>query len=168
MMAALKRNISVIGLGYVGLPLAIEFIREEKFNDSLNQNRRIVIGFDIDSKRIEELKNGFESTNEIKKSDLYLLNKIKLTSSVNELREVNVFIVTVPTPIDKFKNPDTSALQNASKMIGDLIKDTDKSNKNFPPIVKIAAINRDKYTMIFFMIKAIFFELVRVNQFKNK
>ena len=94
-----------------------------------------VIGYDIDSKRIEELKNGFESTNEIKKSDLYLLNKIKLTSSVNELREVNVFIVTVPTPIDKFKNPDTSALQNASKMIGEVIKDTDKSKKNFPPII---------------------------------
>ncbi len=128
-------KIAVIGLGYVGLPLAIEFIREERFSNSLNQNRRIVIGFDIDSKRIEELKNGFESTNEIKKSDLYLLNKIKLTSSVNELREVNVFIVTVPTPIDKFKNPDTSALRNASKMIGEVIKGADKSNKIFPPII---------------------------------
>ena len=115
-------KIAVIGLGYVGLPLAIEFAK--KYD---------VLGFDIDLKRIEELKNGKDHTLE---ADINTLKKItKKTGKENtglffsgnreKLKECNYFIVTVPTPIDRYNNPDLTPLLTASRTIGKALKKGD-------------------------------------------
>ena len=110
--------ISVMGLGYVGLPLAIAFAkRKESFLNGKKLQRK-VFGFDINSKRIEELKKGFDRTNEISKEDLFLQNNLTFTNNLEYLYESDVFIITVPTPIDKFKKPNLEPLIYASKMIG--------------------------------------------------
>ena len=88
-------KIGIIGLGYVGLPLATEF--GKKFS---------TIGFDINQKRIDELCNGKDITNEVDSSDFSNAKKLSFTSNSNELRECNYFIVTVPTPIDINNQPD--------------------------------------------------------------
>jgi UDP-N-acetyl-D-galactosamine dehydrogenase len=117
-----KIKIAIVGLGYVGLPLAIEFGLKYK-----------VLGFDTDSKRIEELSNGEDRTLE---ADLETMNKAMegegegefgLTFSANflDLAECNIFIVTVPTPIDQFKKPDLSPLLIASEMLGKVLKKND-------------------------------------------
>ena len=116
-------NISIIGLGYVGLPLAVEFAKSG-FS---------VIGFDINDERIQELKKGVDSTKEIE-SNLLLevlndskrsMKPLRLSSLVEDLSESNIFIITVPTPIDEFKNPDLKPLIGASKMIAKILKKGD-------------------------------------------
>jgi UDP-N-acetyl-D-galactosamine dehydrogenase len=118
-----SKKIAIIGLGYVGLPLAIEF--GKKF---------AVVGFDIDNKRIKELCEGKDRTNEADldglKSAMDLRkngNDIGLEFSSNSqiLNECNIFIVTVPTPIDKFKAPDLTPLLRASEMVGSALKKED-------------------------------------------
>jgi len=101
-------KIAIIGLGYVGLPLASSF---SKYFD--------VIGYDINNNRINELKNFNDTTNEVKKK---FLKKIKFTNDVNELQDCNIFIITVPTPVTKNNKPDFSFLIEASKTVGSLIK----------------------------------------------
>jgi UDP-N-acetyl-D-galactosamine dehydrogenase len=112
-------KIAIIGLGYVGLPLAIEFGKKYK-----------VLGFDIDQARIEELKSGRDRTNEADQGGLQfamnLANEsdrvgLKFSSKVEDLNSYNVYIVTVPTPIDKFKAPDLTPLLQASQMLGKVI-----------------------------------------------
>tara|TARA_Y100000996_G_scaffold398911_1_gene367405 strand:+ start:8103 stop:9377 length:1275 start_codon:yes stop_codon:yes gene_type:complete len=107
-------KIGIIGLGYVGLPLATEF--GKKFS---------TIGFDINQKRIDELSNGKDITNEVDSSDFSNAKKLSFTSNSNELRECNYFIVTVPTPIDINNQPDISALESASQTVGKLLKKDD-------------------------------------------
>ena len=116
-------RLAIIGLGYVGLPLAIEFAK--KFS---------VLGFDINEKRINELKIGMDSTNEASLDDLlYVLSLhsrnsdsgLLLSSEISELNECSVFIVTVPTPIDEFKTPDLGPLLAATRMIGQVLKKDD-------------------------------------------
>jgi UDP-N-acetyl-D-galactosamine dehydrogenase len=112
-------QIIIIGLGYVGLPLAVEF--EKKYP---------TIGFDINMIRIEELKNEFDRTLEISKEELRSADKLKFQDTLSEKDLANnggknVFIVTVPTPIDAFKKPDLSSLLKASEMVGDLLKKGD-------------------------------------------
>ncbi len=107
-------KIGIIGLGYVGLPLATEF--GKKFP---------TIGFDINQKRIDELNKGKDITNEIDSSDFSNAKKLSFTSNSNELRECNYFIVTVPTPIDIDNQPDISALESASQTVGKLLKKDD-------------------------------------------
>ena len=125
--------ISVMGLGYVGLPLAIAFAkRKESFLNGETLQRK-VFGFDINSKRIEELKKGFDRTNEISKEDLFLQNNLTFTNNLECLYESDVFIITVPTPIDKFKKPNLEPLINASKMIGKIIKS--RISKKYPIII---------------------------------
>ena len=104
-------KIAVIGLGYVGLPLALEF--GKKFN---------TIGFDINLSRIKELENFSDSTNEAKKADFKLASKLKFTSSVKKMQGCNIFIVTVPTPVDASKKPDLNPLEGACRSIGPHIK----------------------------------------------
>ena len=106
--------IAVVGLGYVGLPLAVEF--------GLKRN---VIGFDINESRINELKKGFDRTLEI--SDEELKNSINLSFSNNleDLKECKIFIITVPTPINKNKEPDLAPLKQASNAIGSILKKGD-------------------------------------------
>ena len=106
-----KIEIAVIGLGYVGLPLAVEFGK-----------KRSVVGFDIDKRRIEELNDGIDKTLEISKREIEDSKNLTFTSEVNDLKKCNFFIVTVPTPIDKDNQPDLNPLLKASTLIGSLIK----------------------------------------------
>jgi UDP-N-acetyl-D-galactosamine dehydrogenase len=107
-------KLAVIGLGYVGLPLAVEFAR-----------RRPVIGFDINHQRIDELRGGRDHTLEIAKDELLSVNELCFTSEVSDLKSCNTYIVTVPTPIDDHKNPDLTPLIEASEMLGSILKKGD-------------------------------------------
>ncbi|WP_353427839.1 Vi polysaccharide biosynthesis UDP-N-acetylglucosamine C-6 dehydrogenase TviB [Polynucleobacter sp. MWH-UH19D] len=101
-----KLKICIVGLGYVGLPLAIEFSR--KFS---------VIGFDINSRRVEELRNGEDATKEVSPGSLVNLNLL-FTDDDALLRDCNCFIITVPTPVDKHKQPNLRPLLSASRIVG--------------------------------------------------
>ena len=109
-----KVHIAVLGQGYVGLPLAIAFGKKYP-----------TIGFDINHSRIDELKNGFDHTNEALPQQLTSASKLMFSSNINDIKECNIYIVTVPTPIDEFKTPDLTLLKAASKMLGDLLKKGD-------------------------------------------
>jgi UDP-N-acetyl-D-galactosamine dehydrogenase len=104
-------KLAIIGLGYVGLPLAIEFSK-----------KRPVIGFDIKTQRIKELKSGIDKTLEVSNKELQNAKYLNLTNIKKDLKSANCYIVTVPTPIDKFKKPDLRGLLLASKIIGELLK----------------------------------------------
>jgi len=108
------RKLAVIGLGYVGLPVAVAFGR---------QGSR-VIGFDIDSARISELKAGGDRTREVDPGDLAVA-KVVFTSDPRELSAADFFIVTVPTPIDQARRPDLTALLRASTTVGKALKKGD-------------------------------------------
>lgn len=109
-------RVAIIGLGYVGLPLAVEFSKKYK-----------VIGFDIYEKRVNELKNAHDKTLEVSKEELEnaITNKMVFTCKEEELRQANIYIVTVPTPIDKNKQPDLTPLIKASQTIGSVLKKDD-------------------------------------------
>ena len=107
-------KIAIIGLGYVGLPLAIEFSKKYP-----------VFGFDINKKRIEELSAGNDLTLEVSKEELAEASLLSFTCDKDDLKQVNIFIVTVPTPIDDHKQPDLTPLIRASEMIGTIIKEND-------------------------------------------
>ena len=107
-------KIAIIGLGYVGLPLAVAFSK-----------RYSVQGFDINSNRVQELEAGVDSTLEVSNSELRAAENLSFSSSEGDLKSCNTFIVTVPTPIDKFKQPDLSPLLKASAMIAKVIKKDD-------------------------------------------
>jgi UDP-N-acetyl-D-galactosamine dehydrogenase len=115
-----NNRIAVIGLGYVGLPLAIEFARKYR-----------VIGFDINQTRINELSNGVDRTLEADVESLnFVLRQngdtgLSFSSDPEDLRHANIFVVTVPTPINQFKTPDLAPLLQASQMIGKVIKSGD-------------------------------------------
>jgi len=104
-------KICVVGLGYVGLPLAIEF--SKKFP---------VIGYDINKTRINGLNEGIDFTNEVSSSELKKAKNITFTSEANSLKDCNFFIITVPTPITKSKKPDLSPLLSASNLVAPFLK----------------------------------------------
>lgn len=116
----MNKKIAIIGLGYVGLPLAIEFGKIYS-----------VIGFDINTSRIKDLNFGVDKTQEANVNDLLELRNassdfgLKFTSDIKEIEGCNIYIVTVPTPINQFKAPDLAPLLNASKMIGGILKKGD-------------------------------------------
>src|SRR5690554_3433717 len=89
------KKIAVVGLGYVGLPLAVAF-----------GEKREVVGFDINAGRIAELKDGVDFTREVSREELAAANKLSFTDSLDGIADCQVYIVTVPTPIDEFKTPD--------------------------------------------------------------
>ena len=107
-------SIAIIGLGYVGFPLAVEF---GKLYPTL--------GFDIDITRISELNRGYDRTQEVSDVQLKASSQLKFSSELKELSAYNTFIVTVPTPIDHFKKPDLGPLLKASEMIGHVLKKGD-------------------------------------------
>lgn len=115
-----EEKIAIIGLGYVGLPLAVEFGLKYK-----------VLGFDIDSSRVAELKRGEDRTLEAeiprmqKAVEGSATTGLQFSDVINDLKNCNIFIVTVPTPIDEFNSPDLRPLLNASKMIGSVLKRND-------------------------------------------
>ena len=114
-------KIAIMGLGYVGLPLAISFSKTKKCFLTQKILDRQVIGFDINSNRVNDLKEGFDKTNEISNEDLVSQKNLFFTDKSEDLLEVDVFIVTVPTPIDKFKKPDLNPLKKVSNLIGKII-----------------------------------------------
>ena len=107
-------KLAVIGLGYVGLPLAVEF----------GKNRRVV-GFDINAERIETLRAGYDTTLEVSHNELRESVGLQLSSSTTDLEDSNVYIVTVPTPIDEHKRPNLEPLLKASQMLGHVLKPGD-------------------------------------------
>jgi len=109
-----KKTIAVIGLGYVGLPLAVEFGKN-----------RSVIGFDLNQARIDNLNMGVDSTLELTAKELSSAINLSLTSDPKELAKASIYIVTVPTPINKHRQPDLSALFLASELIGKVLKIND-------------------------------------------
>jgi UDP-N-acetyl-D-galactosamine dehydrogenase len=108
-----KAKLAVIGLGYVGLPIALEFARKIS-----------VIGFDINQKRIDMMKQGIDPSNELSKEDFEGCN-IEFTNSLDVLREAKFFIVAVPTPVDEHNVPDLIPVQKASETIGKVVKKGD-------------------------------------------
>jgi UDP-N-acetyl-D-glucosamine/UDP-N-acetyl-D-galactosamine dehydrogenase len=107
----MMEKIGVIGLGYVGLPLAVEF---GKILD--------VVGFDINQVRIEELKKGYDRTLEVDADEFTTASKLSFTANLDDLKSVNHFIVTVPTPVDEYKTPDLTPLIKASETVGKVLK----------------------------------------------
>ena len=107
----MNNKIAVIGLGYVGLPLAIEF--GKKFD---------TIGFDINENRIKELNNKLDYTGEISAEDFDASIKLIFTDISSEINDYNIYIITVPTPIDEGNNPDLKPIKSASKMVGSMLK----------------------------------------------
>ena len=135
-------NILIIGLGYVGLPLAVEFAKTKVCKRTGSKVSRKVIGYDINSQRIEELKKGIDNTNELSNEEISYLNSIKLISDINDFKDiedVDVYIITVPTPINSLKLPNLNPLIEASIFVGKLIKETfSKENylrSNLKPII---------------------------------
>ena len=107
-------NLAVIGLGYVGLPLAVEFGK-----------KRSVVGFDINQPRIQALKDGHDSTLEVSDEEMAEAKKMHYSADTEDLKKCNVFIVTVPTPIDQHNKPDLTPLIKASETIGKVLKKGD-------------------------------------------
>jgi len=108
------KKIAVIGLGYVGLPLAVAF-----------GEKRAVVGFDINQKRIDELNAGKDVTREVSAEELAAASGLSFSTSADDLAQCQVFIVTVPTPIDEFKRPDLTPLIKASETVGKVLKPGD-------------------------------------------
>jgi UDP-N-acetyl-D-galactosamine dehydrogenase len=107
-------KLSIIGLGYVGLPLAVEFGK-----------KRTVVGFDINQKRIDELKAGHDFTLETEPDELKAATQLRFSTQLEDLRACNCYIVTVPTPIDQHKQPDLTPLIKASETVGKVLKKGD-------------------------------------------
>ena len=104
-------DIAVIGLGHVGLPLAVAF-----------SEKRPVVGFDVDSERIGELQSGVDDTREVSEQELAAAFQLSFTDSVADIAECSVYIVTVPTPIDAYKTPDLTPLRKASESLASVLK----------------------------------------------
>ncbi len=105
-----KISIAIIGLGYVGLPLAVEFGKKYR-----------TVGFDLNQARIDELNSGVDRTNEVEDGELASADNLVCTTEISDIRECNFYIVTVPTPVDEDKKPNLDALSSASKTVGSVL-----------------------------------------------
>jgi len=110
----MKNNIAVVGLGYVGLPLALEFGKKYK-----------VTAFDINQKRVDSLRKGLDITGQASRSNFKSSKLTSFTTNPEDLSSCNIYIITVPTPIDQMNNPDLTALKEASKMVAKCLKKKD-------------------------------------------
>ncbi len=108
------KKLAVIGLGYVGLPLAAAF-----------GEKRDIVGFDINAKRIAELKDGVDFTREVSADELAAASGLSFASTLDDIRDCQIYIVTVPTPIDEYKTPDLTPLVKASESVGKVLKQGD-------------------------------------------
>jgi len=113
-MQLAELKIAIIGLGYVGLPLAVEFGKKTP-----------VVGFDIHQKRIDELKSGQDHTLEVSPEELSQARNLSYSADLEDLKNCNFFIVTVPTPVDEVNRPDLTPLRKASETLGRVIKKGD-------------------------------------------
>ena len=109
-----NKKICLIGLGYVCLPLAVEFGK-----------KRQVIGFDVNQKRINELKKGVDLTQEISKLEIAEATHLSFTTHLNDIKNCEIYIVTVPTPIDENKKPNLLPLKASCETIGEVLKKDD-------------------------------------------
>ena len=107
-------KIGIIGLGYVGLPLAVELGKKYP-----------TVGFDINTPRVKELKEGKDSTLEVEPAELKLATHLTYTDAMQDIESCNFYIVTVPTPIDEFKRPDLRPLESASNTLGKVLAKND-------------------------------------------
>ena len=133
-MQQIDTPIAVIGLGYVGLPLAVEW------------QKRKVFGYDINQSRIEELKKGIDKTLETTK-ELSSAHHLSYTNNINDIEDCKIFIITVPTPIDIEKKPDLAPLKSASETIGAILKEGDiviYESTVYPELLKVACSNSRK------------------------
>ena len=132
-------TIAIIGLGYVGLPLAIEFSKNKNSLISGENLSRKIIGFDTNEERLNELKKGVDRTNEIDNEELLNLKFHDLTSEIISLSKADVFIVSVPTPINNLKEPNLNPLKNACLSVGKALKirqsNSNKNKKSILPII---------------------------------
>ena len=110
----IEKKVAIIGLGYVGLPLAVEFGKV-----------RATIGFDIEESRVCELKKGYDSTLEVSKDQIDQAINLEITSNNKKLKECSIFIVTVPTPIDEVNRPDLKFIIKASEIVAENLKNGD-------------------------------------------
>ncbi len=124
-------KVAVIGLGYVGLPLSLIISKNKNCLRSSKKLNRKVIGYDLNFDRISELKEGFDSNSVFQKEDLCGSTSLEFTNNIDDLENVDIFIVTVPTPVNIKKEPDLSLIKEASINIGKLInfKNTQKDNQ---------------------------------------
>lgn len=113
-MNLLDKKIAIIGLGYVGLPLAVEFGKKYQ-----------TLGFDINQLRITDLRNGSDRTLEVSDTELSEANNLNFSNNIDDLKSANIYIVTVPTPIDEHKQPDLTPLIKASEMLGEVVNKSD-------------------------------------------
>ena len=113
-MTTKKKKISIIGLGYVGLPLAVEFGKN-----------RPTLGYDLNDSRIDELKKGIDETLEVNQEDLADSEYLEFTSNIEDLYDTEIFVITVPTPIDEAKRPDLSSIIQASKTVAKFLNKGD-------------------------------------------
>ena len=107
-------RVCVIGLGYVGLPLAVEFGKKYE-----------TIGYDLNQSRIADLRQGVDRTKEIEAIELVSANRLSFTSSYEDVSNSNVYIITVPTPLDKSNNPDLRSIKEASNTVGSIMSTGD-------------------------------------------
>ena len=110
----MKNKIAIIGLGYVGLPLAVEFGKKYP-----------TTGFDINGPRIAALISGHDSTLEVDEAELKQATQLNYTTDIEQLKSCNIYIVTVPTPIDSHKRPDLTPLEKASETVGKVLSKGD-------------------------------------------
>jgi UDP-N-acetyl-D-galactosamine dehydrogenase len=115
-------TVAVIGLGYVGLPLAVEFAKPQSCRRTGGFLRHRVIGFDINVKRLDELRRGIDNTRETSPEELQSAQFLEFSSDPAELAKADVYVVTVPTPIDTAKRPDLNPLEKASATVGRALK----------------------------------------------
>src|SRR5215467_6317883 len=111
MLRLRKCRIGVVGLGYVGLPLAVEFGKHFE-----------TIGFDVNPLRVAQLRKGRDTTLEVTRAELKAAQRLSFTTDLTRLRGRHVFIVTVPTPIDDYKRPDLTPLVRASESVGTVLR----------------------------------------------
>lgn len=128
-------TVAVIGMGYVGLPLALEFSKIQKCKRTGHPMARRVIGFDINEQRLNELRSGIDCTHEANTSELLAAEMLEFTSDPSKLEKADVFVVTVPTPIDAAKRPDLKPLVNASSTVGLALKQRSVSGPTTTPVV---------------------------------
>lgn len=128
-------TVAVIGLGYVGLPLAVEFAKKQACVRTGAALRRRVIGFDVNTQRLDELRQGVDRTNETSTTELQAAVLLEVTSNPIALAAADVFVITVPTPIDSAKRPDLMPLEKASATVGHALKARAAQGASTTPLV---------------------------------
>jgi UDP-N-acetyl-D-galactosamine dehydrogenase len=128
-------TVAVIGLGYVGLPLAVAFAIPQACVRTGTPLRRRVIGFDVNQARLEELRAGHDRTRELTAAELAAASLLELSSVAARLAEADVFVVTVPTPIDIAKRPDLKPLERASATVGQALRRRTEAGQGLPVVI---------------------------------